>query len=714
MTKVLVVAEKPSAGKDIARILGCTKSHEGYMESDSYIVTWAVGHLITQKTPEDVDMRYKKWNLNDLPVPTNNGLKVIQSARHQFEIVKKLIHRADVSRLVNAGDAGREGLLIQEWIYRMAGNKLPVDILWASSLTDEAVRASFQHLHSNQEEEFQNLLTEAETRSEADQKFGFNYTRMLTLLYANPGTVLSYGRCQTPLLNLIVLRDSAYETFKSEPFWQIETVYRKGFKGILIDSETGGVFRSVKKEQAETLLNELSGKPGIVLEYKSEEKMKKAPKLLNLAELQTVMGKKYGFPPDKTLAIAQRLYETHKILSYPRTDSQFLTNDLFNEIEEHLISCNFGVFREFVQKIDFETISMDKAYFNNNKVSDHHALIPTIHPDMETVYNKKLTADERNCFKEVVCSLIAIFLPAYSYESVHLKIAIDEKTFLSKGTTIKELGYKIINSALSGDGNKNNSTTEEELQILPQLQEGDSVVVDKLILTEGKTKPSSRYTPGTIIQLMKKYKIGTSATSASIVTTLLNRGFIKLEKGNYVSTDLGRALISVIPAELKDPNLTIQFEENLQKVNCGELSKEQFLKEIDENVENNLRKFQKEDVRKRLGTEPLILKCPKCGRGVRSGKTKTGKLNWYCTGYAAEEPCDFKLWQEISGKKLTEQNAVELIQGKTTAVLSGFVSKGSGKEFSAALRLKTDGSIEFIFPKTKANKRSKSNFEKRT
>ncbi len=705
MAKTLVVAEKPSAGKDIARILGCTESHKDYSESEDYIVTWAVGHLITRKDPEDVDARFRKWNLSDLPVPTDNGLKVIESARHQFKIIKDLIHRKDVSRLVNAGDAGREGLLIQEWIYRMAGNKLPVDILWASSLTDEAVKAAFQNLHSNQEEEFQNLLTEAETRSEADQKYGYNYTRMLTLLYANPGTTLSYGRCQTPLLNLIVLRDSAYETFKSEPFWQIETVYRKGFKGILTDSETGGAFRIVKKEQAETLLNALSGKPGIVLEYKSEEKIEKAPKLFNLAELQTVMGKKYGFPPDKTLAIAQRLYETHKILSYPRTDSQFLTHDLFNEIEEHLISCNFGVFREFVQKIDFTTISMGKTYFNNNKVSDHHALIPTIHPDMETVY-KKLTADERNCFKEVVCRLIAIFLPAYRYESVHLKIAIDEKIFLSTGTTIKELGYKIINSVISGDGNKKKSTetTSEELQILPQLHEGDSVMVDKLTLTEGKTKPPSRYTPGTIIQLMKKYKIGTSATSASIVTTLLDRGFIKLEKGNYLSTDLGRALIDMIPPELKDPNLTIQFEESLQKVNCGELSKERFLKEIDESVEKNLKKFQERGAVKRLGVEKSSLKCPKCGREIQCGKTKTGKVNWYCTGYAAEAPCDFKLWQEISGKKLTEKIAAELIQGKTTAVIQGFVSKNSGKKFSASLRLKTDGGIEFIFPKSKTKR----------
>ncbi len=702
MAKTLVVAEKPSAGKDIARILGCKESHKDYMESEDYIVTWAVGHLITRKAPEDVDMRYKTWNLNDLPVPTDNGLKVIESARHQFKIIKELIHRPDISRLVNAGDAGREGLLIQEWIYRMAGNKLPVDILWASSLTDEAVKTAFQNLHSNQEEEFRNLLTEAETRSEADQKYGFNYTRMLTLLYANPRTVLSYGRCQTPLLNLIVLRDTAYETFKSEPFWQIETVYRKGFKGVLTDSETGKAFRSEKKEAAEALMDALSGKTGTVLEYKSEEKKEKAPKLLNLAELQTVMGKKYGFPPDKTLAIAQKLYETHKIMSYPRTDSQFLTNDLFNEIEEHLKSCDFGAFHEFIRKIDFDSITMDRAYFNNNKVSDHHALIPTIQPDMEKRY-EKLTEDERNCFHEVVCRLIAIFLPAYRYEAVQIKIGIDEKVFLSAGTTIKELGYKVINGFLSGKKNAETETASE-LQILPRLQEGDSVTVDRLNLTEGKTKPPSRYTPGTIIQLMKKYRIGTSATSASIITTLLDRGFIKLEKGNYLSTDLGRALIGMIPDELKSPNLTIQFEENLQRVNCGELSKEQFLKEIDENVEKNLRRFQESGTERRLGREKTALKCPRCGRAIRCGKTKTGKVNWYCTGYAAEEPCDFRLWQEISGKKLTEKQVEELIQGRTTAVIQGFVSRSKGNKFSAALRLKADGSIEFIFPKQKTKR----------
>lgn len=389
-------------------------------------------------------------------------------------------------------------------------------------------------------------------------------------------------------------------------------------------------------------------------------------------------------------------------MSYPRTDSQFLTNDLFNEIEEHLKACNFGIFQEFVKKIDFESITMDKAYFNNNKVSDHHALIPTINPDMESIY-AKLTDDERNCFNEVVCRLIAIFLSPYRYEDAHIKIMIGDKLFLSSGTTIRELGYKAINTLLSG--NERTEVTEEpELQILPKLKEGDLVKIDRLLSHEGKTKPPSRYTPGTIIQLMKKYKIGTSATSASIITTLLNRGFIKLEKGKYISTALGRELIHLIPDELKDPNLTIQFEENLQKVNSGELSKERFLQGIDECIITNLKKFQETGTAKKLGEENISLKCPLCGRDIRRGKTKTGKINWYCTGYTEEPPCNFKLWQEISGKKLTEQNAADLIQGKKTAVIQGFVSKSSGNKFSAALRLKEDGSIEFIFSKSKNRK----------
>ena len=701
--KTLVVAEKPGAGKDIARILGCTESHGDYIESDKYIVTWAVGHLIERKDPEDVDVRYKTWRLEDLPVPTDNGLKVKGGTSSQFEVIKKLIHRPDVERLVNAGDAGREGLMIQEWIYREAGNDLPVDILWASSLTDEAITTAFRHLHSNQEMEFQSLLKEAECRSEADQKYGYNYTRMLTLLFANRGTVLSYGRCQTPLLNLIVIRDREFEKFESSPFWQVEATYQKGFASTLIDSGTGKTKCFLDKSQAEHELQDLSrNHTATVIEYKTEEKEKKAPTLYNLADLQTVMGKKYGFTPDKTLAIAQRFYETYKILSYPRTDSRYLSDDLYGEIGAHLQSCNFKPFCDFIEKIDLSSFQKDKAYFNNNKVSDHHALIPTIKDDIKIIY-QKLSEEERNCWNEIVCRFVAIFMPPYRYEVTEIKLLVGEKIFASSGTTIKDLGYRKLSRIV-----KEKEDTEA-LQMLPIVSEGEEIEIAGIKLKEGKTKPPQRYGPGNIISLMKKYKIGTSATSASIITSLQDRGFIKLEHGKYISTDLGRQLIEIVPQELKHPNLTIAFEEELKKVNVGELSKEEFLDAIDRQVIQNLSKFQNRKIDSKLGTAKESLLCPQCGKPIRQGKTNTGKVNWYCTGYAAEPPCEFRIWQEVCGKKLTEEQVSLLIKNGRTQSMQGFVSKKTGKKFTAALLLKPDenGAVEFIFPVVKKGNRGK-------
>lgn len=705
MGKVLVVAEKPSAGKDIARILHCTESHQDYVESEKYIVTWAVGHLIERRDPEDVDIRYKTWCLEDLPVPTDNGLKVKAEAAHQFQVIKDLIHRPDVERLINAGDAGREGLMIQEWIYREAGNHLPVDILWASSLTDEAITTAFEHLHSNQEPEFQNLLKEAECRSEADQKYGYNYTRMLTLLFANRGTTLSYGRCQTPLLNLIVIRDQEFENFKSVPFWQVEAAYQKGFVSTMIDPGTEKSKCFLDKSQADYELQELcSNQVATVIEYITEEKVKKAPPLYNLADLQTVMGKKYGFTPDKTLAIAQRLYETHKILSYPRTDSRYLSDDLYGEIGAHLQSCNFRPFQDFIDEIDVSSFQKDKAYFNNNKVSDHHALIPTIKDDIEIIY-QKLSEEERNCWNEIVCRFIAMFMPPYRYEATEIKLLVGEKIFVSSGTTIKDLGYRKLSRIVK----EKEADDSEPLQMLPRMSEGEEIKIAGIKLKEGKTKAPQRYGPGNIISLMKKYKIGTSATSASIITSLQDRGFIKLEKGKYISTDLGRQLIEIVPQELKHPNLTIAFEEDLKKVNTGELSKEEFLDAIDRQIIQNLSKFQNRKIDSKLGTAKESLLCPQCGKPIRQGKTNTGKVNWYCTGYAADPPCGFRIWQEVCGKKLTEEQVSSLIKNGKTPSLQGFVSKKSGKKFTAALLLKPgeNGAIEFSFPVNKKSNRRK-------
>lgn len=689
MGKILVVAEKPSAGKDIARILGVSGTQNGYMENEEYIVTWARGHLVGLKDPDEVDAKYQRWNVEDLPLPYDNGLKVLGSGRDQFKIVKNLIQREDVSTLINAGDAGREGLLIQSWIYRMCGNKHPVKILWASSLTDDAIKNAMNHLHDEEEEEFVNLLREAETRAVADQVYGYNYTRALTCLYSSPGTVLSYGRCQTPLLNLIYKRDLEIESFKSAPYWELNAEFDGSFKA----SELGedGKSRLYKEKTEAEQAYQSCGKQGLVKVCKKEEKSQKAPALFNLAEIQGTMGKKYGLKPDETLEIAQRLYETHKILSYPRTDSRYLSTDLYGEIAEHVKSCSFGKFKEYIDAIDFSEFPMDKAYFNNNKVSDHHALIPTINGHTEEIY-QKLTEIEKNFFDEIVSSLISIFYPPYRYESTELLIEVSERTFQANGTVVKDLGYKkVVKSVLGKADEKKN----DEQQPLPDLNEGQQLTVTSLELKEGKTKPPARYNPGNIVKLMNKYKIGTSATSANIIQTLEKRKFIVLdEKKKYRTTELGRNFINRVPTLLKAEGFTIEFENKLSKVNSGELSKDQFINDIVEQITANINKFKQDAPEKIVEAESIGI-CPKCGKPIRESKK-----SWYCMGYNEDPKCNFTIWKQIAGKTISASAAKELLEKGKSGLIKGFKSS-QGNEFSAYLVLKDDKTVGFEFPPRK-------------
>lgn len=683
--KILVIAEKPSAGRDIARILNVKEDKGSYMESDSYIVTWALGHLVELKDPEDVDEKYKKWNVNDIPLPTNAGLKIKDSGKSQFKTIKSLIAREDIDYLINAGDAGREGLLIQSWIYRMANNQHKVKILWSSSLTDEAIRESMRKLHDEDEEEFTNLLTEAETRAIADQVYGYNYTRLLTCLYSEH-KVLSYGRCQTPLLNLIVKRDLEYENFKPQPYWTISLDYEEGFTG----TESGDDGKSIKymqKVAAETAVAAMkaSGK-AVVKSCVKERKSSKAPALFNLAELQSTMGKKYGYTPDKTLQLAQRLYEKHKILSYPRTDSRCLSTDLYNEIRDHLQCCRFGKFKDYIDHIDYTKFTMDKTYFNNNKVSDHHALIPTINDHMPDIY-AELGQEEQNLFDEVVISLIAIFYPTYEYEATEIITTIGDKNFRSVGKTLITSGYKELYNLLKAS--EDDKEPIEQEQNMPTLNEGMELAVQSTNLKEDRTKPPARYNPGNIIKLMGKYKIGTSATSASIVQNLIDKGYIKLEKNKYMSTELGRKLLLFIPDVLKSPEMTIKFEEKLQKVNSGELTKDDFIQSILDDIKENKQNFMKNIPAEKLGGVASIGKCPSCGR-----KIKEGKKGWYCEGYNQEPKCTFTLWKEVAGKKLSEAEAKKLLTNKKTGKIKGFTSK-SGKKFDAYLVLQRDSANQY-------------------
>lgn len=674
MGKILIVAEKPAAGADIAKVVGAGEKHNGYMEGERYVVTWAIGHLIGLKQPQEHDEKYKRWDLANLPVSFDlaDSLKVLPETRHQFKVIKELIHRNDIDMLINAGDAGREGYLIQEWIYRMAGCCLDKKVLWASSLTKAGIQTAMDNLKENDLPEFQGILREAEARAEGDYILGFNYSPLLTLTRAYKQT-LSYGRCQTPLLQLVYLRDKAIREFKSEPYWNVEVTYAKGFKGLLI-GEGENVIKFFQKETAEETLEKSSGTGTVVL-YEKQGKKEKAPLLYNLAKLQQYMGRRYSFSPDKTLKIAQVLYEKYKILSYPRTDSQYLSMDIYEEIAEHLESCRFGEFAAAIDKIDFTALQADKSYFNDLKVTDHHALIPTINADMGTAYTA-LSEDEKRVFDTVVLSLIAIFYPAYEYDATKIIVDVGGSQFKSTGTTIRCLGYKQLLKNAAGE-------KEERLQILPELSEGDCLAVDSVELLSKKTEPPKKLNDETIVKVMEKYGIGTSATRAEIIQKLQNpkRQFIVRENGKYSVTELGEEYIKIVPKELKAPELTQQFEENLKRVNAGDLSKQDFLNGLLEDIGHNIKKLAAAPIpderkigykaAKQRGNKENLGVCPKCGAEVRMGQ-----YGAYCAGR-----CGMTLGK-IRGKDLTAEQVTALLKGQRI-YMTGLKKKQGKGTYSA-------------------------------
>lgn len=687
MGKILIVAEKPAAGQDIAKVVGATERHKGYMEGNRYVVTWAVGHLIGLKQPPEHDEKYRKWSLDNLPLhfALEDSLKVLPETSYQFRVIKELIHREDIDMLINAGDAGREGYLIQEWIYRMAGCRLPKEVLWASSLTTAGIQNAMENLKENNLPEFQGILREAEARAEGDYILGFNYSPLLTITRAYKQT-LSYGRCQTPLLQLVYLRDKAIREFKSEPYWTVEITYKKGFKGTLI-GEDDKALRFFQKEDAEAAVSK-TGSEGVVMEYEVQKKKEKAPLLYNLAKLQQDMGRRYKYSPDKTLEIAQTLYEKYKIISYPRTDSQYLSTDIYDEIIEHIKSCQFGDFAALIDKLDLTSVQKDKSYFNDLKVTDHHALIPTINNEMEAAY-ESLSEDEKHVFDAIVLSLIAIFYPPYEYDATKIIVYAGKESFpfKSAGTTIHNLGYKQLFKNMAEKRN-------EELQILPELAEGDSLVIDSVAMLDKKTQPPKKYNDETIVQVMEKYNIGTSATRADIIQKLQNpkRQFIVHENGKYSVTELGEEYIKIVPPELKTPELTRQFEENLKKVNEGSLTKEDFLEGLLHDIQDNILKFTQNPIpdEKKIGYEQAkhrketayLGECPKCGAEV-----KAGLYGPYCTG-----KCGMTIGQ-IRGKKLTNEQIASLLKGQKIYVTG--LKKKTGGTYSAYF--KPDGIEQYSY-----------------
>ena len=604
MAKTLVIAEKYLAACDMAKILECPEEKEGYLEGEEYIITWTDGHLIGFQYPEEYNPDYKKWRLEDLPLQFDPevNLKVLPEKQKQFAVVKRLIQGTETDRIINAGDAGREGYLVQYWVYKMAGNKKPVKVLWASSLAANALIEAFANLHDD--EEFNGVLEEALARAELDDIMGMNYSRLLTLRCSNDGVTLPYGRCMTTLLNCVVQREQEISLFQTHTTYGIEVAYKPGFKGTMIDPE-GKTLIFESRGEAESILSDIQGS-GTVIDVERTKTMEKAPLLFSLPDLQACIGAKYKYSPQMTLKIAQSLYEKRKLISYPRTDSGYLSSDLRTEIEKSLECCRFGKFKAALSRCE-KVLPVDEMYFNDEEITDHHAIIPVVNNDMQQIYYQ-LSEEEKNVFDEIVYRFLAMFAQERVTKSVKLQVLLNGYLFRSTESMEVEAGYKLLRRADKG---------ESWSEFFENVKNGDVIELaareDEEIdcpyrnqmwaeIKEKKSNPPSRFTYATIIELMKAKHIGTPATMAATLEKLQGKDapMLVVKNGKYYSTPFGKAYISIVPEELKMPELSIEMESKLEQIRKGELSRQEFIRQVKEALQENIEKtdFQKKSFKR--------------------------------------------------------------------------------------------------------------------
>lgn len=632
--KTLVIAEKPSVGRDIARVLKCTKNINGAIEGSKYIVTWGLGHLVTLSDPEQYDPKYKEWNMQDLPmIPKYLRLEVIRQTGKQYNAVKSQINRKDVNEIVIATDAGREGELVARWILEKAGNQKPVKRLWISSVTDKAIREGFANLKPGKD--YDNLYRAAVSRAEADWLVGINATRALTCKY---NAQLSCGRVQTPTLAMIAKREEEIRNFKPVPYYGLTAVVTKsdGLKQsmkIQWMEPKSKSSRSFDKDKVEGLLKSLKGKEAKVMKVTRSEKRKPAPQLYDLTELQREANKKYDFSAKETLNIMQRLYENHKVLTYPRTDSRYLTTDIVDTLKERLQAISVGPYRKLAAQV--KVIKPTKAFVDNSKVSDHHAIIPTEqYPQLE-----HMTLEERKIYDLVVRRFMAVLYPAYEYEQTSVEVEIGGQTFTAKGNIVKKAGWKEVYDNRYEDG-------EEENTDVIAVNQGDKLVVFHLNMTEGKTKAPAPFNEATLLSAMEnpvKYMesrdkedirtlgetggLGTVATRADIIEKLFHSYLIEKKGKDIHITAKAKQLLELVPADLKKPELTADWERKLSRIAKGNLRRDAFMADIKTYTNELIDEIKKGDGKFRHDNLTNH-KCPQCGKYLLlvKGKNSTKRV----------------------------------------------------------------------------------------
>lgn len=668
--KVLVIAEKPSVARDIAKVLKCSKKGDGYLYSEEYVVSWAIGHLVTLCEPEDYDEKYKKWKVENLPIiPENIKTKAISKTKQQLKVLKKLMTDKEINYLICATDSGREGELIFRYIYNLLKCKKPFKRLWISSMTDTAIKEGFANLKEGNE--YDNLYLSAKCRSEADWLVGINASRAFTLKY---NILLSIGRVQTPTLSIIVNRQKEINEFVPKDYWELEADFIN-YKGIWTDLKNKDT-KIFKKETAENILKSVTGFDGIVKSIENEEKKVPPPLLYDLTELQRECNKKFSFSANKTLSIAQDLYEKRKMITYPRTDSRYLSTDMIGKISNVLVKLKntqeYIKYAEYV--LSLEKLPINKRIIDNSKISDHHAIIPT---DIN-INVKLLSDDEYKVYDIIARRFLSVFYPYYIYNVTTIVTDIKENSFVTKGNTIKQLGFMELN--------KNDDKKDD---ILPNVSVNEVVKNNKVSLIQKKTKPPALYNEASLLSAMenagrfvedeelkeklKESGLGTPATRAAIIERLINVGYITRKGKSLIPTDKGMKLIEVVPAELKSPETTGKWEKGLSSVAKGKMNEDKFMQSIKRyvnylvdtsiNTQNKVifdNEFKtNKKYKNNLKKLNVLGKCPEC----KTGDIVENSKSYYCTNW--RQGCKFSIWKnclEIYGKSIQSDEIEKLLK----------------------------------------------------
>lgn len=635
--KSLVIAEKPSVARDIARVLKCQKSGNGFLEGDKYIVTWGLGHLVTLADPEDYDKKYKEWKLEDLPMlPETFKLEVIRQTAKQYHAVKEQLHRKDVSSVIIATDAGREGELVARLILKKAGNSRPLKRLWISSVTDKAIREGFENLRDGRD--YENLYDAAMCRAEADWMVGINATRALTCKY---NASLSCGRVQTPTLSMIAKREEQIRQFVPKPYYGLQAKYQ-GLTFTWQDRESRST-SSFDKSRIESIRETVKNGKAVVTKVQRTPKKTMPPLLYDLTELQRDASKRYDYSAKETLNLMQRLYENHKVLTYPRTDSRYLSADIVPTLKERLKACSVGPYRTIGGRLIRLPIPEKPFFVDDKKVSDHHAIIPT----EQFVELSHMTVDERRIYDLVVRRFLAVFYPPYEYEQTSVTVKIGDETFTAHGNAVKEAGWKAVYEADGGDDffeEEEGTPKESAGQALLSLKEGDTLTGLAFSVTEGKTKPPAHFNEATLLSAMEnpaaymesKDKamaktlgetggLGTVATRADIIEKLFSSFLLEKKGKDILLTSKAKQLLTLVPEDLKKPELTAEWEMKLSKIAKGELKRADFMEDI--------RAYSEELTGQIKGGEGTFrhenltnTKCPQCGKRMLLVKGKNSEM----------------------------------------------------------------------------------------